>query len=108
MTELCIMVAPNGARRTRRDHPQLPLAPDELARTAAECLVAGAGAIHLHVRDGDGTHSLDAGRYRDAIHAVRETAPEMVIQTTTEAAGLFDVDQQIAAVKALRRPPWAQ
>ena len=47
-----LTVAPNGGRKTKADHPALPLSPDELARTAAECLERGASMIHLHVRDG--------------------------------------------------------
>ena len=53
-------VAPNGGRKTKADHPALPLSADELARTAAECLERGASMIHLHVRDADGKHILDA------------------------------------------------
>jgi len=102
MSELCIMVAPNGARRTKADHPAIPLSADELAETADACRAAGAGAIHLHVRDAQLVHSLDADTYRTAIDAIQSACPDIAIQTTTEAAGLFDVDQQISAVRALR------
>lgn len=102
MSELCIMVAPNGARRTKADHPAIPLSADELAKTAVACRAAGAGAIHLHVRDDQLVHSLDADTYRGAIGAIQSACPDIAIQTTTEAAGLFDVDHQIAAVRALR------
>lgn len=102
MTELCIMVAPNGARRTRADHPAIPLDADELAQTAVACRAAGAGAIHLHVRGAAMAHTLDPATYREAIEAVRGACPDIAIQTTTEAAGLFDVDHQVAAVQALR------
>ena len=54
-----IMVAPNGARKTKADHPALPITPAELAATASACLEAGAAAIHLHVRDRDGGHTLE-------------------------------------------------
>lgn len=102
MSELCIMVAPNGARRTKADHPAIPLTADELAQTAVKCRLAGAGAIHLHVRDDQLVHSLDADTYRTAIGAIQTACPDIAIQTTTEAAGLFDVDQQTKAVRALR------
>ena len=102
MSELCIMVAPNGARRTKVDHPAIPLSADELAQTAVACRTAGAGAIHLHVRDAQVVHSLDADTYRGAIAAIQSACPDIAIQTTTEAAGLFDVNHQIAAVRALR------
>ncbi len=102
MSKLCIMVAPNGARRTKDDHPLLPITPEELASAAHACRMAGAGAIHLHVRDGNQRHSLDAQIYRSAIEAIIQACPDITIQTTTEAAGIFDLDEQIASVKALR------
>ena len=64
-----VTVAPNGGRKTKADHPALPLTADELARTAAECLERGASMIHLHVRDAEGRHSLDPEAYRATIAA---------------------------------------
>ena len=93
---LMIAVAPNGARKTKQDHAGLPLSPAELALTAAECEDAGACMIHLHVRDQQGRHSLDADLYRDAIAAIRkQVGDELVIQITTEAVGIYKPDEQI-------------
>jgi len=89
-----IMVAPNGARRTKADHSALPITPDELAQTAVECRAAGAAAIHLHDRDKQERHSLDVGRCVEAVKAVKAATPEMAIQVTTEAAGICKVDDQ--------------
>jgi uncharacterized protein (DUF849 family) len=97
-----VTVAPNGARRGKADHLALPITSVEIAETAAACFAAGAGAIHLHVRGKDGRHSLDAGRYRDAIDAVAETAPQMAIQVTTEAAGLYQAAEQYACLQQLQ------
>jgi len=102
MTDLCIMVAPNGARRTPADHPALPVTAEALARTALDCRAVGAAAVHLHVRDGAMRHTLDPHIYRSAIAAVATACPGMPIQATTEAAGIFDLDAQVAAVEGLR------
>lgn len=100
---LLIMAAPNGARRTKADHPALPMTIEETAEVAAECLNAGAAAIHLHVRDGEGRHLLDAARYREAIAAIRErTGGAMAIQVTTEAVGRYSPAEQMALVRELR------
>lgn len=100
---LIVTVAPNGARKTQRDHPALPITPAEIARTAAECRAAGAAIIHLHVRDADGAHSLDPEHYRAAIAAIRrEVGEQLVIQVTTEAAGKYAPAQQMALVRALK------
>lgn len=96
------MVAPNGARRSKADHEHLPILADELAATALACRNEGASAIHLHVRDRHGRHTLDADAYREAIGAIGAVCPDIIIQTTTEAAGLFTLRQQVDAVVALR------
>lgn len=83
-----IMVAPNGARRGKAEHRAIPLTPAEIAAEAVRCRAAGAAMLHLHVRDNDARHSLDPGRYREAVAAVRE-ACDMVIQPTTERVGVF-------------------
>lgn len=100
---LVIANAPNGATRTKADHPALPMTAAELARTAAEIIEAGAALIHIHVRDADGRHLLDAQAYRDATAAIRrEVGERLVVQATSEAAGRYTAPEQIAVVRALR------
>lgn len=99
---MAIGVAPTGARKSRADHPALPISPGEIAETAARCLAAGACLLHLHVRKPDGRHSLEADDYRPAISAVRQAVGDrLVVQLTTEAAGQYAPAQQVAGVKAL-------
>lgn len=102
--ELAILaVAPNGARKTKADHPALPMTPDEIAHCAAACAEAGAAMIHLHVRDAKGAHTLDADAYRAAIAAIRGAIGEnIVIQVTSEAVGIYKPAQQMAMVRDLR------
>jgi 3-keto-5-aminohexanoate cleavage enzyme len=96
MTSPCLlMVAPNGARRTHADHPAMPLAPEALATEAMACRDAGAAMMHLHVREPDGRHLLDAGAYREALAAIREAVgEELVLQVTSEAAGRYGPEAQ--------------
>lgn len=109
MTETTILspailtVAPNGARKTKTDHPMLPITPEELADEAAACVEQGAAMIHLHVRDAADKHTLDVGRYRDAIAAIRERCGDrIVIQVTSEAVGIYRPDQQMDMVRELK------
>ncbi|WP_196259952.1 3-keto-5-aminohexanoate cleavage protein [Pelagibacterium limicola] len=98
-----IMVAPNGARRTKADHEAIPLTIAETARVAAECREAGADAIHAHLRDRDGAHILDADGYRELMAAIaRQAGPDMVVQITTEAVGRYSPAEQRAVVDAAR------
>jgi len=100
---VAIAAAPNGGRRGKQDHPALPITARELAQTASACLEAGAAMFHLHVRDRDGQHVLDADAYREAVEAVRGAVGDrLVIQITTEAVGRYQPQEQMNVVRALK------
>ncbi|RWP55863.1 3-keto-5-aminohexanoate cleavage protein [Mesorhizobium sp.] len=95
--------APNGGRLSKADHPFLPLGTVELARTAQQCLDEGACLIHVHVRDHDGRHLLDASAYREVIDAIGQVVgDEMIVQVTSEALGRYSPEQQIAVIQQTR------
>ncbi|MEK9610072.1 MAG: 3-keto-5-aminohexanoate cleavage protein [Alphaproteobacteria bacterium] len=96
-----IMVAPNGARKVKADHPQVPLDAGEIAAVARDCADAGAGAIHYHVRDADGGHILDAGLYHEAIAELQRAVPEMHLQMTTETVGKYQPGDMRDIVRAV-------
>ena len=97
---IMITVAPNGARKLKQDHPQLPLTATELGETAAACSEAGASMLHLHVRDKDSAHSLDPERYRAAIAQIRSMGgSDLIIQITTEAVGRYQPVEQMECVR---------
>ena len=97
-----VSVAPNGAYKTKKDHPGLPMTAKELGETAAACHDAGAAMIHLHVRDHDGVHLLDEHAYRTATAAVaRAVGRDMVVQITCEAGGRYNRQEQMAVVRAV-------
>ncbi|MEH6726013.1 MAG: 3-keto-5-aminohexanoate cleavage protein [Hyphomicrobiales bacterium] len=97
-----IMVAPNGARRTKADHSAIPLTQPELVETAIACQAAGADGIHLHIRDAEGLHLLDVAGYARLLDALSAAVPDMYLQVTSEAAGRYMADEQIAIVRALK------
>ncbi len=100
---VAITVAPNGGRKIKADHPALPMTAVELADCAEACLSASASMIHLHVRDDQCRHVLDADLYRAAIDAIRaRVGDRMVIQITTEALGIYSPAEQIALVRAVQ------
>lgn len=97
-----VMVAPNGAKRSRLDHPALPVGLEEITSTALACQEAGAGGLHAHVRDDQGAHVLDVGLYGELLAELHHRAPDLVVQVTTEAVGRYTPQQQRALVQTLR------
>jgi uncharacterized protein (DUF849 family) len=72
----------NGGR-SREDHPAVPLAPVELAASAAAAVGAGAEAVHLHPRGVDGGESLLAADVAAAVTAVRQACPGTPVGVST-------------------------
>jgi 3-keto-5-aminohexanoate cleavage enzyme len=101
--KVVLAVAPTGGRRSKEDHPALPVTAAELVAEAPLWRDAGASVLHLHVRDAGGAHTLSADAYKEAIKALRTAIGNaMLIQMTTEAVGRFAPVEQMAAVRAVR------
>ena len=84
---MLIKAAINGGR-TRNDHAAAPVSPTELAADVVECLKAGAGAIHLHVRltsNDSEKESLDKEDVERTIRTVLAVAPNERIGISTGA-----------------------
>lgn len=98
-----IMVAPNGARRQKSDHPATPISAAELAADARACAEAGATAIHIHARDAHGAHTLDPALCRTYLDAVQQAScGRLVVQLSTEASGRYSPTEQMRLVRELR------
>jgi uncharacterized protein (DUF849 family) len=80
--KLLVTVAPTGAETSKRDCPQLPTTLAELVETARRCESAGAAMVHVHIRDDDHRPTLDVGRLRATVEALRE-ATDLVVQLST-------------------------
>jgi len=80
-----ITVAPTGAESAKTDVPALPVTLDELVTTAKECEALGASVIHVHIRDDAAQPTLDQGRLRDTVGALR-AATGLIVQLSTGGA----------------------
>jgi 3-keto-5-aminohexanoate cleavage enzyme len=80
---LVITVAPVGGELTREQQPHLPISATEIAEEVARCREAGASMVHLHVRDEDGTPTQSRERFAEAMDAIRRSAPDVIVQTST-------------------------
>ncbi len=94
-----ITVAPTGAETAKADVPQLPTTLDELVETARRCEAAGAGLIHIHVRDREHKPTLDAAYLRDAVVAVRE-ATDLVVQLSTGGSVHDPLEKRLTVLEA--------
>jgi uncharacterized protein (DUF849 family) len=94
-----ITVAPTGAETAKADFPALPTTPEELVETAVACEAAGAGLIHIHVRDKDHRPTLDPVLLREAVVGVRE-ATDLVVQLSTGGAVTDPLENRLTVLEA--------
>ncbi|AVT36502.1 3-keto-5-aminohexanoate cleavage protein [Plantactinospora sp. BB1] len=85
MTGTLITVAPTGAESAKAEVPALPVTLDELVVTAKECEALGAAVIHVHIRDDEARPTLDPGRLRATVAALREST-DLIVQLSTGGA----------------------
>ena len=100
-----LQAALNGDR-AKAEHPAVPLSPQELARDAAACVAAGAAAIHLHPRDGEGHERLDADVV-DAVVAAVRAACEVPVGVSTGAWIEPDLGRRLTMIRTWREPDYA-
>jgi len=80
-----ITVAPTGAESSKTDVPTLPVTLPELVGTAEECEALGASVVHVHIRDEAAAPTLDLGRLRETVAALRAQT-RLVVQLSTGGA----------------------
>jgi len=77
-----LKAAINGGR-AKGSHRALPTTPEECARDAAAVVRAGAGAIHVHVRNAAGEQSIDPDDVGAVLVAMRAAAPGTPVGVST-------------------------
>jgi len=85
MDKLIITVALTGNVPTKQVNPNLPTSADEIAADVRRCADAGAVIFHVHARDSEQRPTLDTEIFKANARAIKETAPEVIIQLSTGA-----------------------
>jgi uncharacterized protein (DUF849 family) len=99
MAGTLITVAPTGAELAKDAVPVLPVTLDELVASAMSCERAGAAVIHVHIRDADAQPTLDLGRLRDTVQALRD-ATDLIVQLSTGGAVTDSFERRLAVLDA--------
>jgi uncharacterized protein (DUF849 family) len=94
-----VQAALNGTR-TRAEHAAIPVTPAEQATEARASVAAGAGAVHVHVRDTQGHESLDASDVAAAVDAIRLACPGTPIGIATGAWIVPDLRRRLSLVRS--------
>lgn len=87
-----------GNKYTKKDNPAVPYTIAEIREEAKRAYNAGAAVIHLHVREDDGTHTLRAGRFEEAMQAIYDVCPEVIIVPTTGCESFKAAEEQLRII----------
>lgn len=83
MNDAIITAALTGGFGTKKEIPNLPVTPEEIAESAREAYDAGAAVVHVHLRDDKGRATADLDVARRTLMAIREQCPEVIINLST-------------------------
>ena len=84
MTTPCIIcVAITGSVPTKEDNPAVPISISEQIESTQECFEIGATIAHCHVRNSDGSPSIDPEKYEKLKIGLEKHCPGMIIQFST-------------------------
>lgn len=77
-----ITVATTGAWPKKKDNPNIPMTPKEIAEDVYDCYQAGAAICHLHMRDDEGNGTMDKRKFSETVGLIREKC-DIIINCTT-------------------------
>lgn len=86
--KVVITCAVTGALANRKQCPNIPYTPQEIAEEVRRAYEAGATVFHIHGREYDGTPSFRREIFEETAHEVRSRCPKAIINFSTGAIGI--------------------
>jgi len=96
-----ITVATTGAWPKKKDNPNIPMTPQEIADDVYECWKAGAAICHLHMRDEEGNGTMDTAKFEETVDLVKKKCDIVINCTTSGDLNATDETRQ-AHLKSIR------
>lgn len=83
-----LTAALTGPIATKADNPALPVSPEEIAADARAAWAAGAGVVHVHLRDAEGRPTADLGTAQRVVGLIEEACPALIQLSTGVGLGV--------------------
>ena len=96
-----ITVAPTGAWPKKKDNPNVPITPREIAEDVYKCYKAGAAVCHLHMRDDEGNGTMDKTKFEETVALIKERC-DIVINLTTSGDIVSKDETRMAHIKSIK------
>lgn len=91
-----ISVATTGSYPTKRENPNVPIAPEEIAEDIYQCFLAGAAVAHIHVRDEMSKPSMKTeyfARVKAGVEAHKDC--NIILNFTTSGGVIWSEEQRM-------------
>src|SRR4051794_32561701 len=86
--KVVLTVATTGAVTTKEATPYLAQTPQEIADEVVRCYEAGASIAHIHVREDDGSPTMNIEKFRETVGLIRERCNIVLNLTSSGMNGL--------------------
>lgn len=102
--KVIVTVAQTGAITMKKQNPNVPEQPEEIAASALECYNEGAAVVHVHARDPQGENTSSIEVFKDIHKRIRALCP-LVIEASTGGGPSLTQEQRLECLQA--RPEMA-
>ncbi|MGQ4874655.1 MAG: 3-keto-5-aminohexanoate cleavage protein [Promethearchaeia archaeon] len=104
--KVVISAALAGAATRKEQNPNVPYSPEEFGEEAKKCYEAGAAVVHIHARDPNkgGIPTPDLEIIKATIEAIKEKAPDIIINLSTAISAIATDRERIAPVVKFKPP----
>lgn len=100
--KVIVTAALTGAVTTKKDNPNLPTQPEEIAASALACCDAGASAVHIHVRDDNDAASMRFDKFAETVKLIRDAGSPLVLNLTSSGGQGFSWEERIRPFRELK------
>lgn len=100
--KVIVTAALTGAVTTKKDNPNLPTQPEEIAASALACCDAGASAVHIHVRDDNDAASMRFDKFAETVRLIRDAGSPPVLNLTSSGGQGFSWEERIRPFRELK------
>ncbi|NCB42187.1 MAG: 3-keto-5-aminohexanoate cleavage protein [Clostridia bacterium] len=107
MKKTIITVATTGAWPTKKNNPNIPMTPDEIASDVYECWKAGAAICHLHMRDDQGNGTMDTEKFIETVNLIKANKDCNILINCTTSGDLNATDETRQAHLKVIKPELA-
>lgn len=88
-----VTVAPTGPIASKKDNPNLPTSPAEIADAVGRAYELGASVAHIHLRDEQQRPTADLNIARDVVARIEDTCPILIQLSTGVGLGVSYEDR---------------